>query len=80
MTKKVMDIGNLLRNTDARYHPLIADGLRAGGMHLGDDWTERAALIDLSSHLEFLTTDRSEEFKQTRVELIDRFIARSDRR
>ena len=69
-----MDIGNLLRNTDPAYHPQIRLGLEAGGMRVPDDWLLRAELLDLSSHLEFLTSARSDDFKRTRVARIERCI------
>ena len=69
-----MDIGNLLRNTDPAYHPQIKLGLEAGGMSLPADWQQRAELLDLSSHLEFLTSKRSDDFKRTRVARIERCI------
>lgn len=69
-----MDIGNLLRNIDSEHHEAIRQGLVDGGFDLPDDWKERAALIDLSSHLEFLSSPHSDDFKRTRVALIDSFI------
>lgn len=69
-----MDIGNLLRNTASDYHGAIKLGLAAGGMNLPDDWKKRAELVDLTSHLEFLTSDRSEEFKRRCTGRIDQFI------
>jgi aminoglycoside phosphotransferase (APT) family kinase protein len=71
-----MDIGNLLRNTGPGWHPSIRAGLEAGGFALPADWQERAELVDLGSHLEFLITDRAEAFKQLCVERIDRFLTR----
>ena len=69
-----MDIGNLLRNTESQHHESIGQGLVEGGFDLPDDWKHRAALIDFGSHLEFLTSARSDEFKRTRIDLIDAFI------
>ena len=71
---RYMDIGNLLRNTDRQFHDAIGRGLVAGGFALPEDWKERAALVDVGSHLEFLTSTRSDEFKRSRVALIDKFI------
>ncbi|MCI0692772.1 aminoglycoside phosphotransferase family protein [candidate division KSB1 bacterium] len=71
-----MDIGNLLRHTASKYHREIKLGLEAGGMNLPGDWRERAELVDLTSHLEFLTSDRSEEFKRLCVGRIERFIVK----
>jgi hypothetical protein len=58
-----MDIGNLLRHIEPSRYSDIRTGLSAGGMSVPDDWLKRAQLIDLSSHLEFLTTARSDAFK-----------------
>ena len=69
-----MDIGNLLRHTPDKYHGLIKSGLELGGMTVPNDWTERARLVDLSSHLEFLTSSRSDGFKQLCVARVHRFI------
>ena len=69
-----MDIGNLLRNTPPEYHTEIRLGLEAGGMNLPTDWQERAELVDLSSQLEFLTSNRSENFKLQCVNRIEKFI------
>lgn len=71
-----MDVGNLLRNLDACWHDAIRDGLMAGGMALPADWRKRADLVDLSSALEFLTTDRSDAFKRTRVAWVEGFVGR----
>jgi aminoglycoside phosphotransferase (APT) family kinase protein len=69
-----MDIGNLLRNTDEKYHKDIFEGLNDGGMNLPHDWRERAMLIDISSQVEFLTSNRSDDFKRKCMERIDRFL------
>lgn len=69
-----MDIGNLLRNTDPAYHDLVETGLREGGMELPGDWKERAELVDLASHLEFLTSALSDGFKGSCVRKIEQFI------
>jgi aminoglycoside phosphotransferase (APT) family kinase protein len=71
-----MDIGNLLRNTNPSNHHRIAAGLHAGGMSLPEDWQERAELVDLSSHLEFLTSTRSDSFKRQCVARVHAFIRR----
>ena len=70
-----MDIGNLLRHLDSSLHGLVEQGLRDGGMHLPDDWKERAQLVDLSSHLEFLSSGRSDRFKRECVARIEQFLA-----
>jgi aminoglycoside phosphotransferase (APT) family kinase protein len=69
-----MDIGNLLRNTASNYHRAIKQGLEAGGMPLPKDWKERAELVDMTSQLEFLTSNRSKSFKRQCVARIKRFI------
>ncbi len=69
-----MDIGNLLRHTDTRYHPAIKAGLETGGMTLPSDWQERAELVDISSQIEFLTSGRSEAFKRECVARIHAFV------
>ncbi len=69
-----MDIGNLIRHTRESYHPLIEQGLRAAGMNLPEDWLLRARLVDLTSHLEFLTTARSDAFKRECVGRIEAFL------
>ena len=71
-----MDIGNLLRHTRAEYHGQIKAGLEAGGMTVPSDWIERAQLVDLTSHLEFLTSRRSDRFKQLCVARVHGFIER----
>lgn len=71
-----MDIGNLLRHAPEEYHEKVKAGLEAGRMNLPVDWKERAELVDLSSHLEFLTSTRSDEFKRQCVAQIERFILR----
>ncbi len=69
-----MDIGNLLRHLDEQYHAEVYAGLTAGGMSLPRDWKERARLVDLSSHLEFLTSNRADAFKRECVVKIDNFL------
>jgi aminoglycoside phosphotransferase (APT) family kinase protein len=66
-----MDIGNLLRNLGPEYDETVARGLSAGGMNLPDDWRERAALADLGSHLEFLTSAHSDDFKRQCVRRVE---------
>ena len=70
-----MDIGNLLRNLDRQYHTAIFAGLTAGGLKLPPDWKERAHLADLTSHLEFLTSNRADAFKQECVFRIENFLS-----
>lgn len=71
-----MDIGNLLRYTPAECHGQIQSGLESGGMRLPIDWAERAQLVDLTSHLEFLTSSRSDCFKQQCADRVHGFIER----
>ncbi|MEM1445612.1 MAG: phosphotransferase [Planctomycetota bacterium] len=71
-----MDLGNLLRHFDASAEAPLLEGLRDGGLAVPDDAVDHAKLIDLGSHLEFLTSARSDAFKATRVALIDRTLER----
>ncbi len=73
---RFMDVGNLLRHTPPPYQEQISQGLAAGGFDLPANWRVRAELIDLSSHLEFLTSARSDEFKRQCVGWIHSFIDR----
>jgi aminoglycoside phosphotransferase (APT) family kinase protein len=57
-----MDIGNLLRHTDPMHHGEIEAGLVAGGLNVPSDWRRKAEFADLSSHLQFLTTQRADAF------------------
>ena len=43
-------------------------------MNLPEDWLRRARLVDLTSHLEFLTTARSDAFKRECVGRIEAFL------
>ena len=69
-----MDIGNLTRDLPPEHHSQLAAGLTEEGFHLPADWHSRARLMDLASHLEFLTSKKSHEFKLTRVEQINTLI------
>ena len=69
-----MDIGNLLRYTPDEYHGQITLGLEAGGMSLPNDWMERDELVDLTSHLVFLTSQRPDGFKLQCVDRVHGFI------
>lgn len=71
-----MDIGNLLRHTPPALHGEIAAGFQAAGRPLPEDWRARAEFLDLSSHLEFLTTARADAFKQKCAEWVRAFAAR----
>ncbi|WP_207910737.1 phosphotransferase [Chthoniobacter flavus] len=71
-----MDIGNLLRHTDPAQHGALEAGLVAGGLNVPADWRQQAEMVDLSSHLEFLTTQRSDAFKQRCADWIRDFVER----
>ncbi|MCL5999003.1 MAG: phosphotransferase [Chloroflexi bacterium] len=71
-----MDVGNLLRHIEPACHERIRAGLAAGGIDLPADWRVRAEWIDLSSHLEFLTSARSDDFKRQCVHWIHAFVER----
>ncbi len=71
-----MDIGNLLRYTPINQHQQIKVGLERGGMALPPDWQQRAEWVDLTSQLEFLTSSRSDAFKQQCVDRINRYVLR----
>ena len=69
-----MDIGNLLRHLAPKWQHPLQEGLADAGFALPDNWRFRAALVDLSSHLEFLTSDRSDTFKHRCVERVEALI------
>lgn len=71
-----MDVGNLLRHTPPACYGEIRAGLEAGGVHLPADWRERAEFVDLSSHLEFLTSARADDFKRECVRWVHDFVRR----
>ena len=72
-----MDIGNLLRHLNPIHLGEIEAGLVAGGLNGPGDWaTVKSAFADLSSHLEFLTTQRSGAFKQKCADWIRDFAER----
>ena len=64
------DIGNLLRHTPSDYHKYIKIGLYDGGFDLPEDWKIRARLVDITSDLEFLTTQIDDCWKQKSVKRI----------
>lgn len=70
-----MDIGNLMRHVAPKWFAPLAAGLTETGFELPEDWHYRAALIDLSSHLEFLTSNRSDVFKQQCVQRVEALLA-----
>ena len=69
-----MDIGNLMRHIPESWGQQLAIGLKEEGFDLPEDWRFRALLIDLASHLEFLTSSRSDNFKKECVERIHHLI------
>lgn len=68
------DIGNLLRHLGPDCDEPVARALRSNGMRLPPDWRRRAALVDLTSHLEFLTSSLSDTFKTRCMERILHFL------
>lgn len=72
-----MDIGNFLRHQADDWKDDLAMGLKEEGFDLPGDWSFRASLIDLASHLEFLTSKRSAAFKLTCVARIKKLIQRN---
>ena len=73
-----MDIGNLLRHLPSEWEQDLAWGLQSEGFELPDDWRFRSLLIDLVSHLEFLTSNHSDAFKDSCVERMTHLIRRSE--
>ena len=69
-----MDIGNLMRHLPEMWGKHLAAGLKEEGFELPDDWRFRSLLIDLTSHLEFLTSARDKAFKLTCVDRIHNLI------
>lgn len=69
-----VNIGNLLRHLSPAWEAPLAAGLADEGFELPADWRCRAALIDLASHPEFLTSERSREFKRSCVRRIEEFL------
>ncbi|TLD69804.1 aminoglycoside phosphotransferase family protein [Phragmitibacter flavus] len=69
-----MDIGNLLRHLPENSSAHLAKGLKAEGYDLPPDWRYRSQLMDLASHLEFLTSTLSHSFKMACVNRIQNFI------
>jgi hypothetical protein len=67
---------NYLRHMDSMHHGEIEAGLVAGGLNVPPDWRRKAEFADLSSHLEFLTTQRSDAFKQRCADWIRDFAER----
>lgn len=71
-----MDVGNLLRETPPDLREHVRAGMEGAGASLPDDWQVRAELVDLSSALEFLTSDRSDAFKRRCIERVRRIVIR----
>ncbi len=72
-----MDIGNLLRHLPECASEL-ATGLSDEGVRLPEDWQYRAALVDLGSHLEFLTSAMPDRFKESCVARVHGLLARNE--
>lgn len=68
-----MDIGNLLRHFPSHWNLDLAEGLREEEFDLPDDSRYRSLLIDLASHLEFLTSQRSADSKGECARRIEEF-------
>jgi aminoglycoside phosphotransferase (APT) family kinase protein len=73
-----MDVGNLLRHTPPACYEQIRLGLLDDGVRLPADWRARAEFVDLSSHLEFLTSARADDFKRACVAWVRDFTERYD--
>ena len=71
-----MDMGNLLRHLPSHWENDLAVGLADEGVELPANWAFQASLIDLVSHLEFLTSDRSDMFKKACASRIGTLIQR----
>ena len=69
-----MDIGNLLRHVSSKWEHDLSIGLMEAGFELPADWRYRSLLMDLTSHLEFLTSNRSDRFKQKCISRIEAFM------
>ena len=69
-----MDIGNLLRHVPSEWEQDLSLGLLEAGFELPPDWRFRSLLIDLASHLEFLTSNRADNFKRECVSRIEALI------
>lgn len=65
-----MDIGNIMRHLPGKWAKDLESGLIEGGFNLHENWLFRAKLIDLISHLEFLTSGRSQKFKESCLDKI----------
>ncbi|MGJ8724180.1 MAG: aminoglycoside phosphotransferase family protein [Roseibacillus sp.] len=72
-----MDIGNLLRHLPSEWEQDLAWGLQSEGFELPGNWRFRSLLIDLVSHLEFLTSNHSDTFKRSCVARITALIKQS---
>lgn len=66
-----MDVGNLLREMPPESEDDLKFGLIEGGIDLPSDWRLYSLLIDLVSHLEFLSSNRSRLFKLRCIEKVD---------
>lgn len=66
----MIDTGNLLRHFGTEVEGTLANGMRDHGMPLADDWVFQSQLADLVSHIEFLSSDHSAQFKEQCVQRI----------
>ncbi|MCP5110449.1 MAG: phosphotransferase [bacterium] len=70
------DLGNLLRHLGPRAIEPIARAFDAEGAPLSANWPQRAALVDLTAQLEFLTSGHTHAFKQRCVHRIQQLLTR----
>lgn len=71
----MIDAGNLLRHLGSNARHELAAGMASSGIHLDRDWVEKSQMADLASHLEFLGSNHSNNFKATCVERIRRLVS-----
>ena len=70
-----MDVGNLLRDLPGQCHDDVIAGLADGGIDVPPNWRLRASLVDLTSHIEFLTSEYGASMRPVALERIDTFLA-----
>ena len=66
----MIDTGNLIRHFGEDTKQVLQRGMLESGMSLNDDWVYLSQLADLASHIEFLSSDHNDKFKQHCVERI----------
>jgi hypothetical protein len=71
-----MDLGNLIRNMEPRYFDAVERGVKSKGVELPDNWVDVAERIDLSAHLEFLSSDASSVIKSRASRWIEGYISK----